>query len=458
MTPTSASPPSVRHGTAPATPPIRLGGSWLASQGKLPLAFMAVGIGWFAAAAGLTAFAAGTLALPHLVPPVVAIMHAWILGFCVTIAVGAMYQLAPVALSTTLHSERTGWWHLALHGVAVPAMIVGFWRWQLTWVAGGGLVVFAGVTLFAVNSWRTIYRSGKRDAVAWSLTLATGWLLLTVVAGLLLVANRMWGLWPVDPLPLLRAHAHLGLVGFFLTLLQGVTFRLVPMFTLGEVPSWRPVRVGLWLSQLGLVLLAPALAYHWQAISALAGASVVAGMLASGWALKLTLATRKKRQLDVGVRALGRGFVVLGVAALGGVWLAFPNTRGSSAPGGFGATTYGMLLVIGGLLPAIAGMMGKIVPFLTWMRAYGPKVGRMPTPPATSLSHPRLEAWALDLQAIAILPLLIGAWTLVPLWLFVGATLLACGVLLFVINMAGIFRHLWRPITATAPVIPPLSR
>lgn len=430
-----------------AAPPGPLGGSWLASQGRLPLAFMGLGLAWFGAAAAMLLIWPELLAMPHFVPGAVALTHAWVLGFFVTVAVGAIYQLAPVALSTTLWSERAGWWHLALHAAALPVMIHAFWKWQMPLLGFAGSAMFAGITIFAVNTWVTIHRSGKRDAVAWSLTLATAWLFITVAAGLLLAANRAWALWPVDPLAILRAHAHLGLVGFFLTLLQGVAFRLIPMFTLGDVPDWRPVKLGLWLSQVGLLVLAPALTWHWGHLAAASGVAILLGMVASAYGLKLTLATRKKRVLDTGVHALVRGCVVLLVSAVAGIWLVLPDTSGSSAPGGFGASTYGILLLLGGLLPTIAGMMGKIVPFLTWMRAYGPKVGRVPTPPATAMSNRALESWALSLQAVAVLPLLAGAWLLNQPLLHGGAVILAIGTGLFAINMIGILKHLWKPVT-----------
>lgn len=435
----------------PGAPSPQPGGSGLAGQGRLPLAFMGLGLAWLAAAAAITACAADSLAMPHFAPPVVALTHAWMLGFCVTIAVGAMYQLAPVALGTTVANERSGWRHFALHAISLPAMIHGFWRWQLPLAGAAALAFAAGILVFAINTWRTIRRSGRHDPVAWSLALATGWLVVTVFAGLSLVANRIWNLWPADPIALLRAHAHLGLIGFFATLLQGVTFRLVPMFTLAETPDWRAVRIGLWLSQLGLIVLAPALAWHAGVLAAAAGALVAAGLVTSALALRKTLATRKKRRLDIGVRTLLHGGVVLVLTAVGGAWLAWPTTHASSAPGGFGATVYGVLLIIGGLVPAIAGMMGKIVPFLTWMRAYGPKVGRMPTPPATALSHARLESWALAIQAAAVLPLAAGAWRLDPWLLRIGGDLLALGTAAFIVNMFHILRHLWRPVVAAAP-------
>jgi hypothetical protein len=39
--------------------------------------------------------------------------------------------------------------------------------------------------------------------------------------------------------------------------------------------------------------------------------------------------------------------------------------------------------------PVFAGMLCRIVPFLTWMRAYGPKVGRAPAPAASVFVKPR---------------------------------------------------------------------
>src|SRR4026209_407587 len=103
-----------------------------------------------------------------------------------------------------------------------------------------------------------------------------------------------------------------------------------------------------------------------------------------------------------------RGAWSVGARRLG-VVLAWPTTPGSAAPGGFGAMVYAVLVIVGALLPVIAGLMCKIVPFLPWMRAYGPKVGRGPTPAAGALARPRLERWAFGLQLVALGPLAAGA-------------------------------------------------
>jgi hypothetical protein len=324
-------------------------------------------------------------------------------------------------------------------------MVFAFSRWDMALLGHFGAAFATGIFLFAINVWKTVRRSGHRDSVACALVLSAGWLSLTVLVGLTVAANRFWHFIPLDPLALLRAHAHLGLVGFFLTLLQGATFRLVPMFTLGDVPDWRPVRRGLWCSQLGLLGLAPALTCGADSAALVFALSILLGIFFSARAFQQTLATRKKRVLDPGLRAFVVGGGALIVAALVGcVLIGLARAAGASADRN--AMAYGVLVFAGALLPAITGMMGKIVPFLTWMRVYGPKVGRVPTPAAGALTNPRLESWALVLQGTAVLPLFAGAWLSHPLLLGAGAWLLAGGVGLFLANMFGVVQHLWRPV------------
>jgi len=379
------------------------------------------------------------LNLPHVGPPMIALTHAWMLGFFVTVACGAVYQLVPVALSTTLWNERLGWIHLGLHAVGVPGMVYFFWRYELGWLGLFGSAVVLGVVFFALNTFITVIRSIRRDVVAMSIVLATGWLVCAVLAGLFLVANRLWALVPLDPIALLRAHAHLGLVGFFITLLQGVGFQLVPMFTLGEVKHWWMAKTGLWLSQGGLLALVPALIWNSGAVAFVGAVAIGSGLLMTGFGLRRTLATRKKRRLDPGLIAFLCGWVGLCIAAFAGTAFVFS---------GGNPVIYALLGILGGLLPCVAGMMCKVVPFLTWMRAYGPHVGRRYTPPAHSLTHPRLERWGLALQQASVLPLIWGVWRMSSLWLHIGTWVLAIGVILFLYDMLGVLKHLWFPATA----------
>jgi hypothetical protein len=112
---------------------------------------------------------------------------------------------------------------------------------------------------------------------------------------------------------------------------------------------------------------------------------------------------------------------------------------------------YAIVLFVGGLLPTFLGILCKIIPFLTWMRAYGPKVGRGPTPAASALTHPALERWAFRILAIALVPLVAGAWLLNAAWLTAGAWLLGLAIGLFLSDMLGVLSHLRAKDAAVSP-------
>ncbi len=431
--------------------------SWLAAQGRLPLAFVGSGLAWLAVATALLAIHPTALSLPHVHPRIVALTHAWLLGFFLPVACGAVYQLAPVALGTTLWSERFGWWHLALHTAGVPCMVLGFWNWSLAVVGLGGLFVNAGVVLFCINVWVTLRATQTRGLVATSLGIAAGWLLTTSLVGLLIAANRHWTFMTLSPLALLRSHAHLGLVGFFLSLLQGVSFQLIPMFTLGEVPGWRPASIGFGTTQAGLVSLIAGFLIHLPLLTLLGGLAVAAGCVVSLFAGRRMLATRKKRKLEQGISTflVGAGFVASG--AVFGLALLADLFGSESGAAWKAAMVYALISIIGGLLLCFQGMLCKIVPFLTWMRAYGPKVGRQPTPSASALSDRRLEAAAFPTLVGSLLCLVAGVAFANESVQKIGVWLLASANGLFLANMIRVLGHLIRPVvprTAPAPHIP----
>src|SRR5688500_8237876 len=103
----TSSPTGVGSLSSPArSVPGPLAGSWLAAQGRLPLAFMGLGLAWMGAATAMLVMAPDVLALSHAAPAVVALAHAWVLGVFVSIATGAVRQIAPGAFGALLWCER----------------------------------------------------------------------------------------------------------------------------------------------------------------------------------------------------------------------------------------------------------------------------------------------------------------------------------------------------------------
>ncbi len=428
---------------AQPVPPAAGGRVPLVDGARLPLVFIGGGLmASLVGAAGLVALSWGE-PLPYLHPYWVGLAHVWLPGFLLSVCLGASYQLMPVVLGVPLRAGLPSLWaHAVAHGLGTIALAGGLASGRYAVAGLGGVAILAGVARFLVATLATFAASRRRDSAAWSFPFAVVWLFVTVAAGLLLAANRHAPFLPLSALDLLRAHAHLGLAGYFLSLIQGVTFQLVPMFTMSAAARPRWAMAGLLATQAGLPLLAGGLAWGGTGATGAGALLVFAGMVAGGFALAATLRTRRRRSLDPGVRAFLAGLAVLALAAAWGVLLAFdlgPAERATEA-----AWVYGLLIVAGGLGLAVPGMLCKILPFLVWMKAYGPRVGRESVPAATALASRKLEyAWlAAHLSGVGLLAA--GALARSSGVTGAGAFLLATGAGCYLINALRVVRHLWR--------------
>jgi hypothetical protein len=416
----------------------------LVAGARVPLAFIGFGISAFVMAVVVLALEPELLLLPHTHPAVVALAHLWLPGFLLSVSMGAIYQLMPVVLGAPLQlPQPAAWAHLGLHAMGVALLVSGFALGRFELVALGGTVAAIGAMVLLAVTWRTFLAANRRDAIAWSFPLAVSWLTATMLFGILLALNRRMPFLSLSVVDLLRAHAHLGLGGFFLTLLQGATFQLVPMFTMADLRGERWVRAGVALTQAGLLVLTPGLACGRAAV-AVAGAVLIPTAIAcSGVALVATFRTRRRRVLEPGLKAFGIGAGVLAACAVGGLALVLLPAGGPFVL--TAATAYGATIVAGALSFMILGMLCKIVPFLVWMKTYGPRAGRQPVPLATSLdSRPLEDAW-LGLHGAALIGLVTGVLAASPLIVAAGAVTLAAAAGAFLANMVRVLAHLIRP-------------
>ena len=106
-----------------------------------------------------------------------------------------------------------------------------------------------------------------------------------VVGGLRVVAGIVSRF---DAIGAMHAHAHLGVVGFFVMLILGVSYRLIPMFTLTEVQSKRRAALSILLLNIGLAgsVVTILLRSDWKPVFA---AVAVVGLALFGWELRAML-------------------------------------------------------------------------------------------------------------------------------------------------------------------------
>jgi hypothetical protein len=152
------------------------------------------------------------------------------------------------------------------------------------------------------------------------------------------------------------------------------------------------------------------------------------------------------------LHAFALGAALLGLGACLGIGQLLAAPPASATP-----LLYGIVAIGGALSLMVLGMLCKIVPFLTWMRSYGPRAGRQPVPLATSLGSKRCETAWLALHPAAIAVLAAGVATGATPLTRAGCGLLAGAVLAFLADMLCVARHLVRPDSGLAAPVRPAA-
>ncbi len=181
-----------------------------------------------------------------------------------------------------------------------------------------------------------------------------------------------------DAIATMHAHAHAGVAGVFLMLIVGVSYRLVPMFTLSEVQSRARAAASLILLNAGLAGVFITVALRSPLKPGFAGL-MAAGLVVFGVEIRAILRARKRRGLDWGVKYFVTALTLLGLLAPVGLVLSWPSLPLTPLTGQL-ENAYGMLAILGVVSLAIMGMLYKIIPFIVWYSCYSRHVGLRKVP------------------------------------------------------------------------------
>lgn len=299
---------------------------------------------------------------------VLAAIHLLTLGVLVMTAMGAAFQLLPVATRRPLAwgPTRFCFWLLTpgtlvlTYGMAAFGEVPGG---ELVMMVGG-MAVAASLAGFALVIGDNLRRAGDMPIVA-----AHGWgALLSLVGfsvlGLMLTADFDTGFLP-DRQAAALAHLVLAGFGFMGLLVFGFSHVLIPMFTLSHV---LPARLGwceFWLASAACALAAAA---AWVgnpiglATAALVGLCAAATYL---WLMRTALRTGLRKRLGLSFLLIKLSWAVLVFC----LTLGLVMTLG--APVRNGEALFGFLILAGWLLTFLTGILQRIMPFLASMHTAG---------------------------------------------------------------------------------------
>lgn len=330
-------------------------------------------------------------------PGALAIVHAVTLGWLLLLMIGSLLQFAPVL---TGNDRPAGRFDLIVFVgmVAGPALLMlGFHLISLGSSAAGLVMIAASVTLslsiaaVSMSLSALLWRGRRVHAASLIILVGIGCLLVTTAFGALF-ALTISGLIEAPAVvaygvEAVAFHASFGLGGWMTFAAIGVSYKLLPMFLLSsDMCKAQLVRRS---STLAVLLLSTAaigtpVAPDF-ARAVFLSAAVLFALIVAAYLFEICRTYRARRRPALELNTLGSlpAFAMLGlsVSLLAVSLFLHAETRIVSA------IVY--LFVFGWLTGFGLAQLLKIVPFLTWIEAFGPLLGRRPTPKLGELINGR---------------------------------------------------------------------
>jgi hypothetical protein len=299
-----------------------------------------------------------------------AAIHLITLGTLSTAAMGASFQLLPVATRAPIASlwqpKLTFWLIFAGAHVLVAGMVTG----HAVLLLAGAVICALALALFAFITIRNLWLT-PQPAVA----TAYGWvavvcLVATLLLGLLLTLDLSRGFF-ADHSRIALIHLIVAVFGFFGLLTFGFSGLLLPMFALSPAPPSNQSYSVLAAAALSILLAAIAAILALPLLLSVAAAIALATAIAHVVILERGLAKRMRRKLGPSFTLMRVGHAALIAGILGGFVLTLMPLP-PRMPALFGWT-----ILAGWLMTFLFGILQRILPFLASMHA-GKARGRPP--------------------------------------------------------------------------------
>ncbi|WP_025028367.1 hypothetical protein [Caldalkalibacillus mannanilyticus] len=343
-------------------------------------------------------------------PAIWAIAHLLIIGWATMVSMGAMYQMVPVAFQIKIFSERLGFIQFGVMLIGIVGITVGFFTFSKLWLTIAGPILVLGFLLFLLNMFLSLRQIQNWNIMTAMVSLSLACLALTILLGLLLMWQLVWGgLLSQYHLALLYSHITLGLVGWFSLLIFGFSYKMVPMFALAHGYSMElgvPVLLTFLSGMLGITT-----AYFISSpVLLLCGALLLhLAFLLFAYHIWIIMRKRMKRYPDLGFK-----YALAAILAVVLASLLFIIILGKYATYGTLVTTEMIALVyfflLGWVSLSILGYLFKIVPFLWWTAKYSKEIGRSDVPTLKDMINERAGSWFFPGFILATLLVAAGIW------------------------------------------------
>lgn len=374
----------------------------------------------------------------HFNPKILALTHIATLGWITMIIFGALLQLVPVVLEVKLFSEVMAEIQFWIYLIGIVGLVYCFWFFQTgLFMNLSAILLNAAMFIFSINIIITFTRVKKWNITGWYLASAIFYLIVTAIAGLLLAINLGSPYIKIDHLQYLNLHVHVAFIGWVSMVVMGVTYKLIPMFTLSHGYTMVFAKWVFGLVNIGLIGIN--IIFHYEDTTFLY--YVFTPIIAIGIALFLIqvfiiFKKRIRKKLDTGLNFSSYAYLMLGLTTLLGTFIAFIDYQKILNL----TLIYGYMIIFGYISMLIVGQMYKIVPFLVWYHKYSSKVGIEKVPMLKEMFNEKFAQSGLYLMIAAVMGTIFSLAFKNEIGLMISFSIMLFSSLIFSFNMITIFR------------------
>lgn len=315
-------------------------------------------------------------------PKLLAITHIATLGWGSMLIFGALYQFIPVILISDLYSPLLAKWTFVFFAVGISILIYSFWNFSVgVPIQIGASVLLIGTTLFVWNILATAKKAIEINREAEFIITSCFWFWLTVFIGTLLAFNFTYVFLPKEHLYYLKIHAHIGIAGWFLLLIIGVSARLVPMFLLASSISQSSLKYAFYIINGALLcFLVDSFLFNGISRSMIYFILVIIGLSFYFSFLIKVYKNRARKNLDIGMKQSLIAFTIIGIPIIFGL-LVNSNIVSAQKINQQFTLIYIVSIFLGFISLLILGKTFKTLPFIVWLKLSKVKGhGKIPLP------------------------------------------------------------------------------
>ncbi|MBP2241317.1 hypothetical protein J2Z40_001879 [Cytobacillus eiseniae] len=316
------------------------------------------------------------------IPGIWSAAHLFILGWALMIAMGAMYQLVPVAFLTPIWNEKFGFAQFGVTAIGTLSFAHFLYHDPQNALIPG-IITLIGILMFLFQMLMTLRKQAKPNILTLFVGTALVCLFLTIGLGIFMLYSMQSGAGASYYLSIFKSHLLLGMAGWFTLLIFGFSYKMVPMFSLSHGYSMKPAQFVYPFYAGGLLVTIISFFIDSPIMLTLGLLLQLIGFSIFIYHISLILKKRVKKKLD-------RSFTFALIAILSGGIIHLAAFI-SALIGSFSKIVGPLLFMYLFLWIAfsIIGYLYKIVPFLWWTAKYSKVIGKKDVPALKDMVNDR---------------------------------------------------------------------